>query len=370
MTPIKYNIKYRVIYFIFFIKIIGGFYSMGNKQIIVRFGKEDKNVVARYLPNESAFQLLERAAVGIKCLKYMQNQGILNKGGKTLRKAIYNSFDIRDENENSIDIVKQCEDIIDHMDIGCVKKYFNNIEVFKKNAFYRLENVESLLIDFCPGGIKCAFINTPINKSDYYIGHVKTYFRRLCKSDIDISEKAIDKCRFTISYLKMNERFEANSKEEMPEYKTIVDYISENVKFMTKIEVEQFVNFNYEWETKRLHERMTDSDKHTENNGKCEERKANMNVENNNYIEKKADLKMLKTDSGLYININNIEYMKIRRNLENINLKNIDADVDNDVHIYVKMQSNEHEIEGWEFGSVEDAEEFLESITFIVNAKK
>lgn len=343
---------------------------MGNKQIIVRFGKEDKNVVARYLPNESAFQLLERAAVGIKCLKYMQNQGILNKGGKTLRKAIYNSFDIRDENENSIDIVKQCEDIIDHMDIGCVKKYFNNIEVFKKNAFYRLENVESLLIDFCPGGIKCAFINTPINKSDYYIGHVKTYFRRLCKSDIDISEKAIDKCRFTISYLKMNERFEANSKEEMPEYKTIVDYISENVKFMTKIEVEQFVNFNYEWETKRLHERMTDSDKHTENNGKCEERKANMNVENNNYIEKKADLKMLKTDSGLYININNIEYMKIRRNLENINLKNIDADVDNDVHIYVKMQSNEHEIEGWKFGSVEDAEEFLESITFIVNAKK
>lgn len=343
---------------------------MGNKQIIVRFGKEDKNVVARYLPNESAFQLLERAAVGIKCLKYMQNQGILNKGGKTLRKAIYNSFDIRDENENSIDIVKQCEDIIDHMDIGCVKKYFNNIEVFKKNAFYRLENVESLLIDFCPGGIKCAFINTPINKSDYYIGHVKTYFRRLCKNDIDISEKAIDKCRFTISYLKMNERFEANSGEEMPEYKTIVDYISENVKFMTRIEVEQFVNFNYEWETKRLHERMTDSDKHTENNGKCEERKANMNVENNNYIEKKADLKMLKTDSGLYININNIEYMKIRRNLENINLKNIDADVDNDVHIYVKMQSNEHEIEGWKFGSVEDAEEFLESITFIVNAKK
>lgn len=343
---------------------------MGNKQIIVRFGKEDKNVVARYLPNESAFQLLERAAVGIKCLKYMQNQGILNKGGKTLRKAIYNSFDIRDENENSIDIVKQCEDIIDHMDIGCVKKYFNNIEVFKKNVFYRLENVESLLIDFCPGGIKCAFINTPINKSDYYIGHVKTYFRRLCKSDIDISEKAIDKCRFTISYLKMNERFEANSGEEMPEYKTIVDYISENVKFMTRIEVEQFVNFNYEWETKRLHERMTDSDKHTENNGKCEERKANMNVENNNYIEKKADLKMLKTDSGLYININNIEYMKIRRNLENINLKNIDADVDNDVHIYVKMQSNEHEIEGWKFGSVEDAEKFLESITFIVNAKK
>lgn len=343
---------------------------MGNKQIIVRFGKEDKNVVARYLPNESTFQLLERAAVGIKCLKYMQNQGILNKGGKTLRKAIYNSFDIRDENENSIDIVKQCEDIIDHMDIGCVKKYFNNIEVFKKNVFYRLENVESLLIDFYPGGIKCAFINTPINKSDYYIGHVETYFRCLCKSDIDISGKAIDKCRFTISYLKMNERFEANSEEEMPEYKTIVDYISENVKFMTRIEVEQFVNFNYEWETKRLHERMTDSDKHTENNGKCEERKANMNVENNNYIEKKADLKMLKTDSGLYININNIEYMKIRRNLENINLKNIDADVDNDVHIYVKMQSNEHEIEGWKFGSVEDAEEFLESITFIVNAKK
>lgn len=33
---------------------------MGNKQIIVRFGKEDKNVVARYLPNELAFQLLER----------------------------------------------------------------------------------------------------------------------------------------------------------------------------------------------------------------------------------------------------------------------------------------------------------------------
>lgn len=111
---------------------------MGNKQIIVRFGKEDKNVVARYLPNESAFQLLERAAVGIKCLKYMQNQGILNKGGKTLRKAIYSSFDIRDENKNSIDIVKQCEDIIDQMDIDCVKKYFNNIEVFKKNVFYRL----------------------------------------------------------------------------------------------------------------------------------------------------------------------------------------------------------------------------------------
>ena len=94
---------------------------------------------------------------------------------------------------------------------------------------------------------------------------------------------------------------------------------------MTKIEVEQFVNFNYEWETKRLHKRMTDSDKHT-------------------------------------------EYMKIRRNLENINLKNID--VDNDVHIYVKMQSNEHEIEGWKFDSFEDAEKFLESITFIVNAKK
>ena len=47
----------------------------------------------------------------------MQNQRILNKG----RKAIYNSFDIRDENKNSIDIVKQCEDIINHMDIGCVK---------------------------------------------------------------------------------------------------------------------------------------------------------------------------------------------------------------------------------------------------------
>lgn len=337
---------------------------MGNKQIIVRFGKENKNVVARYLPDESAFQFLKRAAVGIKCLKYMQNQGILSKG----RKAIYNSFDIRDENKNSIDIVKQCEDIIDQMDIDCVKKYFNNIEVFKKNVFYRLENVESLLIDLYPDKIKCAFINTPINKSNYYIGHVNTYFRQSCKSDIGISEKAIDECRFTISYLKMNERFEANSEEEMPEYKTIVDYISENVKFMTKIEVEQFVNFNYEWETKRLHERMTDSDKHTENNGKCEERKANMNVENNNYIEKKADLKMLKTDSGLYININNIEYMKIRRNLENINLKNID--VDNDVHIYVKMQSNEHEIEGWKFGSFEDAEKFLESITFIVNAKK
>ena len=47
MIPIKYNIKYRVIYFIFFIKIIGGFYSMGNKQIIVRFGNENKNVVAK-----------------------------------------------------------------------------------------------------------------------------------------------------------------------------------------------------------------------------------------------------------------------------------------------------------------------------------
>lgn len=139
---------------------------------------------------------------------------------------------------------------------------------------------------------------------------------------------------------------------------------------MTRIEVEQFVNFNYEWERKRLHERMTDSNRHTENNGKDEEEKTNMNVENNNYIEKKADLKMLKTDSGFYININNIEYMKIRRNLENINLKNIDADVNNDVHIYIKMQLNEHEIEGWKFGSLEDAEKFLESITFIVNAKK
>lgn len=115
---------------------------------------------------------------------------------------------------------------------------------------------------------------------------------------------------------------------------------------------------------------MTDSNRHTENNGKDEEEKTNMNVENNNYIEKKADLKMLKTDSGFYININNIEYMKIRRNLENINLKNIDADVNNDVHIYIKMQLNEHEIEGWKFGSLEDAEKFLESITFIVNAKK
>lgn len=32
---------------------------------------------------------------------------------------------------------------------------------------------------------------------------------------------------------------------------------------------------------------MTDSNKHTENNGKDEEEKTNMNVENNNYIDNK-----------------------------------------------------------------------------------
>lgn len=356
---------------------------MSNIQIIVRYGKEYgeekriKYVVARYQHDESSIQLLERAAIGIRQLKYIQRHGYWDDKSlksKTFRNAIYDAFNICNEteidNNNSIDLLKRCEDIIDQIEVDYIKKYHNSIEVFRDNVFDGLINIESLLIDFYPESIKYAFINTPIMKTGYYIGDANSYFNYSHKNSISISEKTIDECRSIIGCLKKDEKLKANSKELMPECKTIIDYIKENAEVMTEREVEQFVNFNYEWERERLCERITDSDEHVKNHGKYEEEKTNMNVENNNYIEKKADLKMLKTDSNLYINISNIEYMKIGRNLGNINLKNIDADVDDDVRIYVKMQLNDHEIEGWKFGSLEDAERFLESVAYIVNGKK
>lgn len=197
-----------------------------RSQIYVGYGVEKKRIIARYFSWNYAERMISRARWGIEYTSnHMSEEGYLNYDySEMISKVLDVNFDMHD--------IQKTTNIIEEY------KEFGHGRSFNDYAFNYHSSNGKLLIDICEGGvIKYAFLDNEVNLDNIMDGEAYMCWE---KDDKD--------WRNSIYYF--SEGIYYLSEEYIKITEENIKAISEKAILMTKEEVEEFINrdFDYEYE--------------------------------------------------------------------------------------------------------------------------
>lgn len=193
---------------------------MGQRsQIYVRYNdKERKGLIANYYQWNYGERMISRARYGIECILARMEYGSWyfqdKRNRLQLSRILDVNFDMKDV-QLSIDIIAEREEY-------APEDNFNNYVFFSQD-----NNDGKLLIDICENVVKYAFLDCAADIENIMDGEAY-----MCWDDSQKGNWRNNQC--------LIDHDEVKTCEEN------IKYISENATLMTKEEVEEFINYDYE----------------------------------------------------------------------------------------------------------------------------